>query len=210
MIRHALLLLAACATSEAAPVKLEATGPLCVTKGRIAERSIADATVRAIAADTTGEGALLAFAFRGDSRKRRELANGDARRQLGLKLRARDGCNLIYVMWRLDPVPQLEVSIKVNPGKTTHRECGANGYTKLGHADAPALAAGASHALRAEIHGDELIAWIDDQVAWRGHLPAVARTLAGPAGLRSDNVAFEIVDFRAPRGTAACRTDEID
>lgn len=209
-MRHAVLLLAACATSEAAPVKLDATGPLCVTKGRIADRSIDDPTVRAVAADTTGDGASLAFAFRGDARKLRELANGDARRQLGLKLRAQDGCNLVYVMWRLDPKPQLEISIKVNPGMTTHRECGADGYTKLGHVAAPALAAGASHTLRAEIHGDELTAWIDDQVAWRGPLPAVAHTLSGPSGLRSDNVAFDIVEFRAPHGVAACRSDRSD
>ena len=27
----------------------------------------------------------------------------DARRQVGLKLRARDGCNVVYVMWRIEP-----------------------------------------------------------------------------------------------------------
>lgn len=192
-------------------MKLEPTGPLCVTKGKIERGAVIEPTVRAVAPDTRGDGAALAFAFRGDSRKTRGLANGDARRQLGLKLRAQDGCNLVYVMWRLDPKPRLEISVKLNPGMTTHRECGADGYTKVGHVDAPALAAGDSHTLRAEIHGDELIAWIDDQVAWRGELPASARTLSGPAGLRSDNVAFDVVEFRAPRGaTGVCRVDRSD
>ena len=192
-----------------------ANDSLCVTKGRIASAKITEPTVRAVATSSTGDGAALTFVFRGDSARTRELANGDARRQLGLKLRAANGCNLVYVMWRLDPKPKLEVSVKVNPGMATHRECGADGYTKVkpAHAEAvPALETGGTHTLRAEIHGDELTAWIDDAVAWRGTLPDVARTLAGPSGLRSDNLAFDVVEFRAPmaRDAGTCRHDETD
>ena len=217
-MRHALLLLAACAARlDAAPVKLVPFGgdALCVTKGRIAAARVNEPTVRAVATRSSGDGAALTFVFRGDSARTRELANGDARRQLGLKLRAANGCNVVYVMWRLDPRPRLEVSVKSNPGMATHRECGADGYTKIKatHAEAvPALAEGETHSLRAEIHGDELTAWIDDAIAWRGMLPESARALRGPSGLRSDNLAFEIVEFRAPPAddAARCHRDESD
>lgn len=218
-MRCALLLLAACvARLEAAPpVKLAAFAPdaLCVTKGKIASARVTEPTVRAIATSSSGEGASLTFVFRGDSARTRELASGEARRQLGLKLRARNGCNLIYVMWRLDPKPKLEVSVKLNPGMVTHRDCGADGYTKVKphHAELPPeLAPGATHTLRAEISGDELVAWIDDAVVWRGTLPETARTLAGPAGLRSDNLAFDLVELRAPlaRDATSCRHEDGD
>ena len=218
-MRHALLLLTACAArlEAAPPVKLAAFAPdaLCVTKGKIASARVTDPTVRAVATSSAGEGASLTFVFRGDSARTRELASGEARRQLGLKLRAQNGCNLVYVMWRLDPTPKLEVSVKLNPGMVTHKDCGAEGYTKVKPHRAerpPELAAGATHTLRAEIAGDELTAWIDDTVAWRGTLPEIARGLAGPAGLRSDNLAFDLVEFRAPssRDPSACRHEESD
>lgn len=221
--RAALVLLTACGSRlDAAPdhpVKLAtiAHDALCVTKGSIANSKITEPTMRAVATSSTGDGAALTFVFRGDSAKTRDLANGDARRQLGLKLRAANGCNLVYVMWRLDPKPKLEVSVKVNPGMATHKECGADGYTKVKalHAESvPELESGATHTLRAEIHGDELTAWIDDAVAWRGNLPDSARALAGPSGIRSDNVAFDVVELRVPisnAGVAAgCRREETD
>jgi len=185
-----------------------------VTKGAAAlGRTVTEPTVRAVALGTSGDAAALSFVFRGDTAVSRELASGESRRQLGLKLRAQDGCNLLYVMWRLDPKPSLSVSLKHNPGMRTHKECGANGYTRIKPArDAaaslaavPALSPGASHTLRAELAQSELLAWIDDQLVWRGPLPAGVHDLAGPAGLRSDNVSFDLVSFAAPalRGAAA-------
>ena len=217
-MKHVLaLLLLLWATADAAPVKLAAIGTesLCVTKGRIASTRITEPTVRAVATTSTGDGAALTFLFRGDSARTRELANGDARRQIGLKLRAANGCNLVYVMWRLDPKPKVEVSVKWNPGMATHGECGADGYTKVKaqHAEGPpGLEVGSTHTLRAEIHGDELTAWIDDTVAWRGALPETARSLSGPAGLRSDNLALDVVEFRAAlaRDAGTCRRDQGD
>jgi len=180
---------------------------LCVTKGAATlGRTVTEPTVRAVALGTSGDAAALSFVFRGDTAVSRELASGESRRQLGLKLRAQDGCNLLYVMWRLDPKPSLSVSLKRNPGMRTHKECGASGYTRIKPArDAaaslaavPALSPGATHTLRAELAHDELLAWIDDQLVWRGALPAGVRDLAGPAGLRSDNVSFDLVSFAAP------------
>jgi hypothetical protein len=211
---------AACAPPPA-PIGPRDRGPIvrvpyeamCVTKGALRPHAEAvlvnEPTVRAFAAGTRGEAAELAFVFRGDSATTRALASGAMRRQLGVKLRAANSCNVVYVMWRLDPHPFLEVSVKHNPGKRTHEECGTDGYTKVRAARAagvPPLAIGASHALRAEIRGDELDAWIDGELAWTGTLPLAARELDGPAGFRSDNVQLEIVSLTAPSfGDSVCR-----
>ena len=206
-------LLAACASSEAAPEMRRATklvpvtDELCATHGHATiGGAVSEPTVRAYARGTTGDAAQLAFVYRGETASQRALASGPARRQLGLKLRAKDGCNVVYVMWRLDPRPKLEVSVKRNPGARDHEECGADGYTKVKATKTwplPALEAGDHHALRAAIAGDELTAWIDDVVVWRGRLPASARDLVGPAGLRSDNLAFDLEAFDAPTGDLA-------
>ena len=211
-MRYLMLALVACGSSSAAPIAdqpsiqpsiaIEKATDLCVTRGDIADRAITQPTVRAFARSAGGDAAQLAFTYRGDADTSRALANGQARRQVGLKLRAEDGCNVIYVMWRLDPKPKLDVSIKRNPGKRTHEECGAEGYTKVRAAHStpvPALAAGDAHTLRAEIVGDTLTAWIDGHVAWRGTLPDEARALSGPAGLRTDNMALDHVELSAPK-----------
>lgn len=205
--------LAACGASEAAPEPRHAahlaaiTNALCATHGHATVGArVNDPTVRAYARGAGGDAAELAIVYRGETDDRRALASGPARRQLGLKLRAKDGCNVVYVMWRLDPRPKLEVSVKLNPGARDHEDCGADGYTKVKPTKAwplPALEVGDRHDLRAAIAGDELTAWVDDKVVWRGRLPAGARTLEGPAGLRSDNLAFDLVAFKAPAGDLA-------
>lgn len=172
-----------------------APSSLCVTRGELAGSRVEVPTFRATALGHGGDAAAIRFAVSGETAKKRALASGADRRQVGLKLRAVDGCNLLYVMWRLDPKPGLEVALKRNPGSRTHQECGARGYTKLEalrREKLPALVKGATHELRAEIAGDAILAWVDDKLVWRGKLPAEARELAGPAGLRSDNLAFEL------------------
>ncbi|MBA3460808.1 MAG: hypothetical protein H0T46_12645 [Deltaproteobacteria bacterium] len=218
-MKHLLLLamLAACGNQlEAAPerpVKLvPITDTLCVTKGSAKiGAAVVEPTMRAVALGTRGNAAALDWIYKGDTVDTRELASGSARRQVGLKLRAQNGCNLIYVMWRLDPKPQIEVSVKLNSGKATHAECGADGYMKVRPTKSwkpPVLASGDRHTLRAAIARDDLTAWVDEKVVWRGKLPAAARTLTGPAGIRSDNLAFELVGLAAPPvegGETSCR-----
>lgn len=185
---------------EVAPI---ASDTLCVTKGQVDGRSVTEPTVRGYARGAGGDAAQLTFVYRGESLETRELAGGDARRQLGLKLRAQDSCNVVYVMWRLDPRPKLDVSVKLNPLAKTHEQCGANGYTKLRPYKklfVPAFEFGATHTLRAEIVGNELFAWIDGRLLWQGRLPEAARALSGPAGIRSDNVQFDLVELAAPPG----------
>lgn len=189
--------------------KLDHVSNLCVTKGTAAiGGTVTDPTMRAVAKGSLGESASLTFKYEGDTESVRELAGGQARRQIGLKLRAQDGCNLVYVMWRLDPKPKLDISVKLNPGKKTHKECGAEGYVKVKPAKGklpgvPVLAIGDTRTLKAEIIGDELTVWIDELISWRGMLPEAARALDGPAGIRSDNFAFELVGFSAPSGPVA-------
>lgn len=204
------------APTRSGPGKLEPiSDALCVTKGSATLKGqVDDPTVRAVAPATHGDAAALTFTYRGYSATKRELASGQERHQLGLKLRAQNGCNLVYVMWRLENkqgVPFVEVSVKRNPGQRTHAQCGTDGYTKIkpvkdsSLALVPVLTAGATHTLRAAIAGDELRAWIDDKLVWRGTLPDSARDLVGPAGLRSDNLAYDLVGFAAPAGEVKTR-----
>jgi len=207
--------------SEAAPrnhkptieVAAIAAGDLCVTKGNVTDGAIAEPTMRGYARGFGGDAASLTFTYRGESFETRELAGGQARKQIGLKLRAQDSCNVVYVMWRLDPLPKLDVSVKYNPFKKTHEECGADGYTKVKphkKTFVPAFEYGKTHTLRAEIVGDELYAWIDDQLLWQGTLPDTARVIKGPAGVRSDNVKFDLVSLAAPHGEGtapACKRE---
>lgn len=201
--------------APAAPAALRRIQPdmLCATHGSVAGMRVREPTVRAFARTTHGDAAELTFAFLGDSTRTRPLASGELRRQLGLKLRAANGCNLVYVMWRLD-LAELEVQVKSNPGLRTNQQCGPRGYTRV-HPDQtgplPRLSPGASHALRAAIDGDELTAWIDGAVVWRGTLPESARDIHGPAGLRSDNVSFDILGFAAPARDGAplrCKAED--
>jgi hypothetical protein len=189
---------------------------LCVTKGAIANQSITDPTVRAFALGTSGDAAQLTFTYASDSSESRALESGQLRRQVGLKLRAQNSCNVVYVMWRISPKPGVQVQVKHNPGKARGAECGNDGYLKLKPAAklaVPPLVIGTTHVMRAEIVGDELDAWIDGQLAWHGELPAAAHEIAGPAGLRSDNVKLDAVELAAARGATpglACKQHETD
>jgi hypothetical protein len=212
-MKLALLLLAACAQtrSEAAPrdhapsIELAPvdTANVCVTRGELAQHAVTVPTMRGYAIGAGGDAAQLTFTYRGETHDAAALASGAIRRQIGLKLRAANGCNVVYVMWRLDPRPALDVSVKANPGMTAHEQCGANGYTKVKPYKKPYVPAfeyGQTHTLRAEIIGDELSAWVDDKLLWQGRLPDAARSFDGPAGLRSDNVTFDLVELAAPHG----------
>src|SRR6266700_3617256 len=106
MTRRGLYILAAMTTGcgssnvEASPsavaVALHAVPheELCVTKGAIAGGAIAEPTVRAFARGTSGDAAQISFKYGGESEGARALESGELRRQVGLKLRAADSCNV--------------------------------------------------------------------------------------------------------------------
>src|SRR5262249_21498892 len=163
--------------APAGPRKMAAVAHsnLCVTKGSVSAADgllrVATPTTRAVAPGAVGDSAGLRFTYHGQTDEVRPLASGQIRHQLGLKLRAADGCNLVYVMWRMEPKPFIEVSVKRNPGKHTHAECGANGYTKVKPARSkpvPGFDEGVSHTLEAAIDGDTLVAKVDGDVVWEG------------------------------------------
>jgi len=176
---------------------------LRVTQGRFLDDSgfvVRASKLRAVQADSAGDRASLRFRYEGASSERSALKSGAVREQLGLKLRARDGCNLVYVMWRFQPEAKLVVSVKANDSEATHAECENRGYANLRPQEqqAPApIAQGEEYELSAEIQGNTLRAWINGKLVWQGQLPASAAQLSGPAGFRSDNVQWTLLDFDA-------------
>jgi hypothetical protein len=167
--------------------------------------------LRATVAGSRGHGIELAFRYLGPTALDAKLRSGRERRQLGLELVARDTCNLLYVMWRVEPRSELVVSLKRNGAQSTHAACENRGYSRLPAALAsplPELVPGAEHRLRAEIAGAALSVHVDGALVWRGRLDADALELSGRGGLRSDNARFEVLALNAdvpPSGApAAC------
>ncbi len=169
---------------------------LCVTLGAVAalpdgRMSVTVPKMRAFVLPPTSPAADVRFTYNGPSIESIPLGSGQMRRQFGLKLRGQDNCNLVYVMWRIVPRAQLVVSIKRNPGKHTHAQCGTNGYLNLRPdrmTALPALRAGGSHGLRADIQDRTLRVLVDGAQAWVGNLGAQSQSFDGPIGVRSDNV----------------------
>jgi hypothetical protein len=131
------------------------------------------------------------FTYVGPTEATSKLADGNVRRQFGLKLNAQDDCNVLYVMWRISPKPDLVVSMKHNPGMHSSSQCRDGGYRNLKPAKwapVPELQAGSSHTLRTAIHERDLQVRVDGQLMWEGSIPSEAMALDGPSGLRSDNV----------------------
>jgi hypothetical protein len=185
----------------------------CVTRGKVTplpdgRGRIEEPKVRAVAPKSDGNDVEIRFDYDGPSGETARLGSGELRRQIGLKLRAENGCNLVYVMWRIEPRAELVVSVKRNPGKRTHRECGTRGYRNLkpwkgAAAVAAPMAPGTHHALHAILSGRTLRVWADKTLAWEGDVDA--DELHGPAGVRTDNGRFT-VELRAKAGSegAAC------
>jgi hypothetical protein len=197
----------------AAPAALEpvVAGALTVTSGAVLPAaggglSIRAASVRAVAEGRGRADAELAFTYRGPGADAAPLASGELRRQIGLKLRAQDTCNVLYVMWHIEPTTGIHVALKSNPALRTHGECGDGGYVTLAptwtRGGTPAIHAGELRTLRATIAGDTLRVLADGAAVWTGRLPPAALAIDGPVGLRSDNGDFDVV-LRAPPARAA-------
>jgi hypothetical protein len=181
--------------------KQVAPSNLCVTEGVITPQEDGWAAVdvpkmRAYVNGLDADTAELRFVYLGPSHATESLASGAARAQLGLKLRAADPCNLLYVMWRIEPRAELVVSLKSNPGDSLSSQCGNHGYRNLRaqtSAALPGALLGRPHILRADIRAGDLSVVADGHLVWRGRLDATAAGLAGPVGVRSDNARFEFI-----------------
>jgi hypothetical protein len=154
--------------------------------------------LRAVVPSSTSSVAELRFTYLGPTKSQPALASGERRQQVGLKLRALDGCNVAYVMWRLAPKPGLVVSVKSNPKHHTSDDCGNRGYTTVDpreNASVPLIEPGDTHVLRAELDGLSLHVLVDGALVWSGELPSKAVASKGPVGLRTDNGRFELELF---------------
>jgi len=201
-------LVSACATKTVAPARATSTtlqkverAKLCVTEGEVrdagdGQMEVDSPAMRAVVAGSEPEVAELHFVYRGPTAQTSALANGEVRRQVALKLRAEDSCNVVYVVWRFEPESKLVVQTKANPGKHSHRECGDKGYENVAPRAAkqvPPPAAGEEHSLQARLTGEDLMVYLDRDLVWEGDLGSKA-DFSGPVGIRTDNarLAFEL------------------
>jgi hypothetical protein len=195
----------------------------CVTEGAVEQSganrvSVNVPKMRAYVKAATSSSVEIHFRYGGATQTQSALGSGQVRSQFGLKVRAQDPCNLVYVMWRVEPESQLVVSVKRNPGQHTSAQCGNRGYVNIKAVKAspvPMLKAGSSHTLRAEMKAAELRVYVDNKEVWEGSVGADAAALEGPVGIRSDNVRLEFEYLaRGPetRGQhdLSCKTGESD
>jgi len=192
------------------PGKLESIAPsgLVVTSGSIQSTagalagadgppffSIREPMLRAWVGRTPRSSVELEFVYRGATTRAAPLASGQLRRQIGVELRAQDSCNVVYVMWHVEPARGIVVSVKNNPGQSRHAECGDRGYTVLTPEQTrpvPPVQVGQRHRLAAAVSDTELVVSVDNVRTWVGRLPPAALRFDGPAGLRSDNGQFDV------------------
>jgi hypothetical protein len=176
---------------------------LCVTNGVITTQdngllSIETPSSRAVVPGTVVQAAEIRFRYLGATAHSKPLASGELRRQIGLKLRAQDSCNLLYAMWHIESDSELAVLIKRNPGMQTHAQCGAKGYLPVKAVTTMTLAKvqpGELHTLHAQLRGEELTLVADGVPAWQGEVGMGVADFDGPVGLRTDNGRFELEYF---------------
>jgi len=210
------------ATSQSSEPRLTpvARADLCVTEGAIAELSghrlsVSVAKMRAYLDVKTSQSIEAHFRYLGATGNEARLGSGELRRQFGLKLRAQDACNLVYVMWRVVPESKIVVSVKSNPGQHTSAECGNRGYRNIKPRRSKpvrTLSPGDAHTLRDDMGGSEIRVLVDNGLVWEGSVGADVLKLDGPVGIRSDNARLEI-ELRAgphlrlqPGQRAGCRS----
>ncbi len=197
------------------PLQSVTRADLCVTNGVVSALAggrlgVNSASSRAVAQVSTGTSAEIRFRYLGPSVDSKPLASGEMRRQIGLKLRARDTCNLVYVMWHIEPDARIAASVKRNPGWHSHAECHADGYTTLkadSRVDLPRINPGEWHTLRADLQRGHLEVFADGRRVWTGSLAGAVIDFDGPAGFRTDNARFEFEYLTAvPTATVSART----
>lgn len=226
----ALLIACGCRTASTEPATLPTstatatrssprTSKLCVSAGKLrldeAKRGLMLIDSPGVRATLVGSSrahrGTLAFTYRGPSHVTEPLANGEIRRQIGLKIRAKDTCNVVYAMWHIEPTHGVFVSVKSNPGMSRHEQCGDRGYTNLKsspHSSHDGVWTDRTeHTLIATLSGPSdrhLRVEADGVVAFDDDLPSNViegpSAFEGPFGLRSDNGVFD----------ATLRTDNDD
>ncbi len=182
-------------------------GDFHVTNGKLENAAhnrlmVSTKEMRAVLKDRTQQDVTVKFTYLGPTKEVSRLGSGEIRSQFGIKLRAQDNCNLIYVMWHFAPDQKIAVSIKRNPGQSTHEQCLDHGYVNnikprfsepapTAHIDEP-------HTLSASMNGSNLTVVADGRTVWEGDLGPVALEFDGPVGIRSDD-AHVVFDYFAKK-----------
>jgi hypothetical protein len=192
------------------PAVLQRVGrsQLCVTNGAVTDARggrlmVETPSSRAIVPGSAPGVAEIRFRYLGPSVGSKPLASGEMRRQIGLKLRAQDTCNLVYAMWHIEPDSRIAVSVKRNPGKHTHQQCGPRGYLNVKPRRTVPVAKvleGETHRLRATLRGGDLRVEADGRTVWEGQLETASLDFEGPSGFRTDNARFELELLVSPGG----------
>lgn len=158
--------------------------------------------MRATLKFTTEQTATVKFTYLGPTKEVSRFARGEVRSQLGIKLRAQNDCNAIYVIWHFAPDPRIAVSVQRNPGKRTRAECLDRGFInnlKPRLSDSPPpVEPNQPHVLTATMSDSDLTVTADNKMVWWGNLGPAALALRGPVGLRSDNARL-LFDFLVDR-----------
>lgn len=170
-------------------------------EGKSAEFAVKSPKLRAYIPGSDGRQVRVRFKYDGPSEETASFASGRARAQIGLKLRAQDSCNVLYIMWRIDPDQRIMVSGKTNPGQRLNRECGNAGYANLRATSVthpPLVKPGETHTLGAYLEDEVLQVFVDDKLVWKGDVGTLS--FDGPSGLRTDNGLFsDVVVYSKPR-----------
>lgn len=178
-------------------------GDFLVDDGRIERAAsgrlvVSTREMRATLKYPTEQNVTVNFTYLGPTKEVSRLGNGEVRSQFGIKLRAQDTCNIVYIMWHFAPDQRIAVSVKRNPGQRRHEECFDDGYInnvkpRVSRAPEP-VHPDEPHSLTASMIGSLLTVTADGKVVWEGDLGPVALEFDGPVGLRSDNVHL-VFDF---------------
>lgn len=183
-----------------------AASKFCTTDGKVGRSGngihVDVGAMRGVLTSDRSKSAEVDFTYRGPSKDVQALASGELRRQVGVKLKAQDSCNVVYAMWHIAPDSGVFVLVKRNPGKSSHEECKDGGYitpTPTETHPVAAVAVGVPHTLRADIIGQRMRVTADGALAWEGALPAAANEFDGPPGVRTDNGTFDF-QLQLPNG----------
>ncbi len=180
-----------------------ALSDLCVTEGTItalpAHRLlVTDPNVHATMNRETPQDIEAHFVYLGPSDDSDTPSSGQNHHQFGFELYAQDACNLVYVMWRLEPESNIAVFVKSNREQHIHGDCGRRGTITVEAEHTlplPPVRAEehSAHTLRAEIAGPALLVFADGTLVWRGALPSEVLHSHGPVGIHCDNAKLEIL-----------------
>jgi len=156
---------------------------LRITSGKVG-LSISHPSVRAIVEGSEGHELWMSYKYNGPTEDKIPLKSGQYRHQVGIKLQALDGDNVLYAMWRWEPdSPRIWTTTKVNgqyiPPTSTYL-----------NVDVPAPTPGERYIMSARQDGRIIRVWWQGVIAWVGEIAESAMLIRGPAGIRTDNASI--------------------